>query len=503
MREGNLSVKRLAALICFMITVVFCIVGSIPAQYTDVENTDDESEMIKSVQLDIESHSGTPPVLEIVMKDPQKIVQGVEIDFDGDGRVDLSVNEIRSEVLFRGVPYRNKGVHRMKISLDTPMGRSVREFVVAFVEFTWGKDNFSFANDGVYENYTDFVTERLFEWAEERFGPLDQKQKVILLTVMYDLYRGSIGRCYGFTGGQIYYLNNPDKILPPFNSVYLLQERDEIVNREMDYVQNDIVLSNLLMGKIRVNDEQKPEILMDELQTIKDSIDRGELIIIGYISTKMHHSMVVYGYFEDPHQRKTTLLVANNWEREQNNNVFSEDAENLVIQFNEEGAHMSWYDLTKKEYRYPLAIFAIHRERSYSFELSDFHAFLRESERRIIEEGRIILIVEKTEAAYVVDGEGRRRGYLNNRYLSEMAGIPFKKIDYNYIFRLPVDEEYRLVLKGRIYNEEMQQYRKVNLFTVLPGEHSVQTVMYRDIAVRDDEETVFTVLRDGVIFFIE
>ncbi|MGQ9616946.1 MAG: hypothetical protein ACUVWJ_11175 [Spirochaetota bacterium] len=484
-------------LLLFYIMGIFFGGYVVSAQPFEGEVVKDEG-MLKTIQVDIECHSGTPPILEIVLKDSKKLVGGAEIDFDGDGSPELSISRISSEVLFRGVPYRKKGRYRLSVSLDTKIGRFKREFTVAFTDFIWGRDNFRFANDGIYEDKTDFVTERLFEWVEHRFGSIDERQKLILLSVMYDIYRGSIGRCYGFTGGQIYYLENPERIPPPSNSVYLISERDENLKRDMDYVQNDIVLSNLLSGKIKLNIQQTPDTLLEELRIIKDSIDRGRLIILGYISSKMHHSMVVYGYFEDPSQRKVTLLTANNWERDQKNNIFSEDAENLVVQFNESGAHMSWLDLTKNEYRYPLVIFAIQREQNYSFELSDFLSFLSEKEKEIIEEGRIILIVEKTEVAFVVDGEGRRRGYLNNRYLSEVEGIAFKKIDFNYIFKLPAERNYRLVLKKRIFNDELNQYKKVNLYAILPLEDSVQTLIYRDIAVEDDRETVFLVGIDGV-----
>jgi hypothetical protein len=303
-----------------------------------------QQKFTEPVQLDIESHSGTPLVLEFVLRDTEKKVRWVSFDWDGDGRRDLMVRSGENEVVFRGIPFRKPGSYRMSAWLHTREGTLKRDYTVTYTDFIWGRDNFQFANDGKFENSTDFVSDTVVTWAQERFGPLDQNDRVLLISVMYDIYKGSIGRCYGFTGEQIKYLQNPELIPPLLQSIYWMQEGDGTIYKDMDWIQNDIVFSNFLSGNITVAERQSRESLMGELELISESIVRGDPIIMGYLSTKMHHSMVVYGLFEDDFQNKVTLVTANNWEREQINNTFSEDAENIVIELRSDEPRLRWYD---------------------------------------------------------------------------------------------------------------------------------------------------------------
>jgi len=452
----------------------------------------------KKLTLDIESHSGTPPVLEFVLKGPEGTVQYLSFDFESDGRRDLLIDEIHGEVVFRGVPFRKPGLYHTTVHLYTGEERFTREFNIAFTDFVWGRDNFQFANDGKFEDATDFVSQTLMEWAEDRFGALSQNQQVILLSIMYDIYKGSIGRCYGFTGQQIFYINNPDLIHVDHGSVYSVEESTQQLYKSMDFVQNDIVFSNFLSGKINIMDAQDREGLLRELAVVKSSIQRGEHIIMGYLSNRMHHSMVAYGYFENLFSNKVTLVVANNWEREQNNNTFSEDAENIVVDLGPKKPRLSWYDLTKKRYRYPKSLFAVKREQQYQLSLDDLDALLNGAMADIIESDRSIVIVEKTETAYMTDEEEKKQGYSKPKYFRENDDITFKKIDYNFIFQFAAENEYRLVLKKRRYNKEREDYKEANLFAIIPRDGGLHTVVMRNLPVQDEADLVFLVDRDGV-----
>ena len=107
-------------------------------------------------------------------------------------------------------------------------------------------------------------------------------------------------------------------------------------------------------------------------------------------------------------------------------------------------------------------------------------------------------MVEKTETAYMTDGEGNKRGYSKPKYYREIDEVTFKKIDYNFIFEYSASEEYRLVLKKRRYNKERDEYKKVNLFAIVPRGDSLQTMVMKDVPVQDETELVFLVSRDGV-----
>jgi hypothetical protein len=456
----------------------------------------------KAVHLDVECHSGAPLVLEFVLKAPEDLVRSVSFDFESDGVYDLTVREPQEEVVFRGIPFRRPGTYHITAYLHTVQGNFIREYEVAFTDFVWGRDNFVFANDGKFEDSGDFVSKTLMAWAEERFGPLSQEQKILLLSVMYDIYKGSIGRCYGFTGEQLYYILNPERLPEGYGSVYQMHEESRETFRNMDYVQNDIVFSNFLSGTINMQDKQQSEEVLRELATFKESIQRGEPIIIGYLSRQMHHSMVVYGYFENLFRHKVTLLTANNWEREQNNNVFSEDAENIVIEIRGKEPSMSWYDLTKKRYRYPRRIFAVRREEYYRLSVDAFRKLMDEAREELIETDRSMIIVEKTETAYLENAEGKKQGYSKPRYFRELDEVSFRKIDYNYIFTFPADGEYRLFLKKRRYNKRLEEYKEANLFSIVPAGGDLISGMCWNLPVEDEEELVFDVSREGVRPFL-
>jgi hypothetical protein len=358
----------------------------------------------EQIGLEVECHSGTPLVLEYVLTDTQKLVQKIYIDFDDDGVVDISLDPPartgeEGMVIFRGVPYRKSGKYRCTVFLKTLVGTFAREYIISFTDFVWGRDNFSFANDGKFENVIDFVSKTLVEWAEDRFGTLSREEQVLLLYIMYSIYKGSIGRCYGFTGGEIFYIDSPQKLPEGCTSVFSIPEGDENIIREMDYVQNDIVFSNFLLGDMDLNKTQSEEDLLKEVGKVKASIDEGKKIILGYISPKMHHSLVSYGYIEDLKRGSTTLVVANNWERNQDNNVFSEDAENLVVSRKEGTLSVSWFDLTKQEERNPEKLFAIPRKDRYHLDAQEFHSFMKRTGERVLKEQNIILMIEEVEAA--------------------------------------------------------------------------------------------------------
>ncbi|MFW6180769.1 MAG: hypothetical protein ACOC8N_03395 [Spirochaetota bacterium] len=479
-----------------------------PERSADGRDTDGEAshdaagkELVRleeRVGVAVESYSGTPLVLEFLLEDPDRAVTRVDFDFNGDGAADLTVGRPEGGVLFRGVPYRQPGVYRPRLLLHTRSGTIRRDLEVAFAGYRWGRDNFRFANDGEYEDAIDFVSTTVIDWAVDRFGPIDQEQQMLLLYFMYRMYRGSIGRCYGFTGGQLRYLVNGDSLPPLYSSVYSLLENDTQVTRRMDWVQNDIVFSNFLTGRIDVEGGQDEASLRRELRTVKASIGRGEPIIIGYISSSMHHSMVVYGYFENPAVRTVTLVTANNWEREQESNTYSEDAENLVIDFSGAKPELRWFDVSKGKHRSPLKIFAVPLEERYSLSRDQLLELLARMRREVLEAGRTVIMVEMTGVAYVEDGEGRSRGYVKPKYVNRLPEVEFKKIDYNYVFQVPPGGEYLLKLKDRRFNRKQDRHNQVNLFALFPhrgdshrGE--IETVALRDVRVFDDREVTYRI----------
>jgi len=432
-----------------------------------------------TASLEIQTHSGTPPVLEFVLHDPEKIVKKVSFDFEKNAKIDLEIlrENQDSEVVFRGVPYRSRGFYFLTAFLHTDTRIIQNSFKIGFTDFEWGKDNFSFANDGKFENGIDFVSRTVLQWARERFGEMNRDQEVLLLYLMYNLYKGSIGRCYGFSGGEIRYMLYPEDIPHPYWNTYSIIEMDPRVIRDMDYIQNDIVFSNFLSSGIDISSPQSPRELEKQIEQMKKSIDEGKPIIMGYLSPEMHHSMVVYGYVENINDNSVTLITANNWEREQNNNIFSEDAENIEVKPYQQEHRISWFDLTKEKYRYPEMIFAVPFKKEYYLDEEKFFTVLNNIKTDLVEKRKSVIMVEKVEEAYLMDEEGRKGGYQKPELLEELEEISFEKIDYNYVFEFPSEKEYTLVLRRKRYNSELKKDKEVNLFLIVPGNDSLYTEM--------------------------
>jgi hypothetical protein len=454
----------------------------------------------REIRVDVECHSGSPPVLEwVIAGTDMDDIRTVSFDFESDGEIDLALEKFSGEVLFRGSPYRKAGTYTASLFIETSYGRFMREFVVSFADFQWGRDNFRFANDGKFENKIGFVSETVAEWARERFGTLSKEQEALLIYLMYKIYKGSIGRCYGFSGGEVYYHTHPESIPKPYTTVYEIDELDPRIVRQMDFLQNDIVFENFISGKIDLVGKQGREGLEAELDLIEESIGNGKTVIIPYLSKKMHHSMVVYGYFENLYRNKVTLLVANNWERDQENNSYSEDAENIVIELSKSDHNIKWYDLTKRRHRYPEEIFFIPCDELSDLRKQDFLSLLGRTEEEIVKRDRLVLMVEQAEKAYLVDGEGKKRGYSRPKMLNEIPEIDVRKVDYNFVFEIPRGNIYTLFLKEPRYNKEKKTYKKVNVIGIAPKGGRIETFVFPDI----DISVQRTFIVDGIRYAVE
>ena len=484
---------------------VFFLILFIPTYYllADFDENLNEDAVNKSLSLYVECHSGTPPILEFVLKDPKHIVTRIDFDFDGNGSPDLELPRKFKEngVIFRGVPYRKQGLHHFTAYIHTDNSIYIRKYELAYTKFVWGRNNFSFANDGEFEDKINFVSKTILDWGKDRFGALNNKERLILLYIMYSLYKGSIGRCYGFSGGELLYIKNPNVLPWPFNCAFEIPEADPRIIKAMDFVQNDIVFTNFVNKKIVLDKKQNNRDLENQLKIIKNTIIHGIPIILGYVSRRMHHSMVVYGYWKNIFRNRTTLLTANNWERNQKNNIYSEDAENIVIMMEDKTHRILWHDLTYNRYRYPDIIFGIEPREKYILRDKEFLSLMERYEKYIVNNNLNIVMVEKTETAYVKDKDGKKIGYNKPNTFLEVPDIKFKKIDYNYLFEIPADKEITLVLKKRRYNSVKSKYKKVNVFIISPG-NSISTGEYYDIKIYDDKESFFNI-KDGKLIRIQ
>jgi hypothetical protein len=176
--------------------------------------------------------------------------------------------------------------------------------------------------------------------------------------------------------------------------------------------------------------------------------------------------------------------------------VFSEDAENIVVHFDKVNRYMEWYDLTKQKYRIPKKIFAITREDEYPVLYDTFISLLDEAEKNIVKGNKIIIMVEQTETAYLMDENGKKTGYTKPSNFKEIEGVAFKKFNYNYIFEIPRDSEYTFTIKKQRYNKELKKYKDVNLFAIIPDGNSIHSELFWNIGLEKDTEMTFTVGKD-------
>jgi len=482
--------------------VIILICLFIPIGYLTAEiiSSNDSDKINKSIELGIECHSGTPPVLEFVLKDPKDVVRKIDFDFDDDGLAELELTKRypKNVVVFRGVPFRKPGLYHFTAFIHTENNIYLRKYELAFTKFTWGKNNFNFANDGEFEDKISFVSRTILDWGKDRFGDLNNRERLILLYIMYSLYKGSIGRCYGFSGGELLYIKNPDLLPWPYNYAFEIPEIDPRIIRDMDFVQNDIVFTNFVNKRIVIDKKQNNVDLKRQLRLIESTIKGNVPIILGYVSRKMHHSMVVYGYWRNLYRNKTTLLTANNWERNQNNNIYSEDAENIVVTMKGNTHRIIWHDLTYNRYRYPDILFGIEPRAKYILKKDEFRSLIDRYEKYIIEKNVNILMIEKTETAYVVDREGRKVGFDKPDTYYGIYDVKFKKIDYNYLFEIPAKRDVTLVLKKRRFNSIKSMYKKVNIFIISPG-CSLSTGEYYDVKIFDNKESYFKIAKGRLV----
>ena len=121
-------------------------------------------------------------------------------------------------------------------------------------------------------------------------------------------------------------------------------------------------------------------------------------------------------------------------------------------------------------------LYAIEREEVYNPVPEDLFSLIQSTADNIINDNKIIVMVEKTEEAYIVDESGKKIGYKKPKQYKELDRISFKKIDYNYVFEIPLDkgndlnEQYSLVVKMKRYNDKRKMYEKVIVFGIIPYE---------------------------------
>lgn len=401
---------------------------------------------------EISSHSGSPLLLRLTVEDPDRALSEVRL-LSEEGNQTFLLPEKRSEeaVTLRLSPFLTPGSREVVLELLGEEQQQRWEYAIAFVDFVFGRDNFRFGNNAEYESIIGTYSEILAGWLEERFGEAEPGDLVILTDYMYSLFGENPGRCYAFSGSELRYWRNQELLPSYYDSTYEIRQRVRRYQREMNYLQLDIVYDLFLVGSEardgrRVIDPAEPQerdSLLCEVERIRERIDRGEPAAVGFIGPELHHSMLAYGYIHDQTGEVLDLLVANNWKSDQELNLRSLDAERVRVFLSEEreSTLLEWSNIDGPRERQPNRLFLVEVREKYEHPQQPLEGFLNRRVAELQGAGRSLLLVENAREAWISDGEGAVTGYKDRRSREELSDVFFDQVKRNFRFAYPQGRE--------------------------------------------------------------
>jgi hypothetical protein len=286
---------------------------------------------------------------------------------------------------------------------------------------------------------------------EERFGEAEEGELVLLTDYMYSLFGNNPGRCYAFSGSELRYWRNPELLPSYYDSTYEIRQRIRRYQREMNYLQLDIVYDHFLLRpastgtqtEVDPDEPQRRESLLREVERILRRIRDGEPGAVGFVGPELHHSMLVYGYIHDQESKYIDLLVANNWKSGEELNLQSLDAERVRV-FIDEGREetlLEWSNLEGPRKRQPNRLFLVEVKEAYDPPEEPLRKFLAARRRELAESERSLLVVENAREAWLTDGDEAVTGYKDRRTREELPGVTFDQVKRNFRFAYPAERE--------------------------------------------------------------
>lgn len=405
----------------------------------------------------IRSFSGTPLLLEITL--PESFTYPCEVTLHTSAETGASAasysftlteppEEPDNALRIGLVP----GVGSQSITLSAALQDGTTlgtwEYAVVVTPFVWGRDNFRFGNNADYESVIGDYSEVLSGWLEERFTVEDEGSHVLLTDLMYSLFGQNAGRCYAFTGSQLRYLLDPESLPPYYETVYAIRPGVSRLEREMHYLQFDIVYEELLpLGLETLESAQSAQELAAQLSRITRRIDRGVPAAVGFLGPELHHSMLVIGYIGYPSDGRVDLLVANNWKSREELNLRSRDAEIVEVRpgARSEEDRLLWRHSGGVRRRQPhrMLLVELPQDRPLDPALMEELLLRRAGELRM--RSQAILLVENASNAWVERrGDSGRTGFYRGRTRSELGELSYDRVQRTHRFALPLSSEFIL-----------------------------------------------------------
>ncbi|TVR67041.1 MAG: hypothetical protein EA427_14795 [Spirochaetaceae bacterium] len=430
---------------------------------------------LESAALSIRALGGSPLLLEVTLRDPERRVSAVIVEStdthlehrvpgrepstatDASAAVDAS--DAPASYSFPVSPFIEAGVHELSVDLRSTRaagGETLadrRRFRIAFVDYVWGRDNFSFANDARYRGEIISYSEILYPWLEARFGRVPPGERAFLLLRAYEILRGQLGFCYAFTGTAVLYHRYPE-LLPRFSeTIYSIRESNIPVRERMSLLQNDIVFQRFVAEGVE-EEPQSPREVAAQLAVVRAGVHRGEPVVVGMLAPERHHSMVVYGYIRDLQSGATTLVAANNWDRDEGDNFSNASVEN--VQVLPEEPPLRWPGARHEPYRSPTHLIAVEVLREYQHDRALLDALVERARQEDVNRGRRTLLLEGVQRLRFVD--------LPDAGAEDPPNIT--RINNNMIVDLPREGRWELEITAL---EENGSYRTVRVYSFREG----------------------------------
>ncbi|MFP4484708.1 MAG: hypothetical protein ACLFO1_07610 [Spirochaetaceae bacterium] len=415
------------------------------------------------VRYDLNTYSGTPPLLELTVteaaKPPTRIAArsgGTTFEFTVPMPTD-SAGALPFTIPFS--PFRRPGVHDLEVTFAGEDWEERAEFVVGFVDFEWGRDNFRFGNNPDYRELLDPYSVMLSAWLADRFEGVSDLDRALLTDYMYELFGKNAGRCYAFAGSQLRYYRRPDLLPSYYAGVYDVRARNRRLQREMNYLQMDMVFDHFVAGSVPRHPPEgpDPEALRAAVEEVLRRISSGEPAVLGLIAEDLHHAMLVYGVVEHSGTGTIDLIAANNWKDGQSVNMHSENADTLRLHVapEHEGERVEWWNRSGERTRTPDLIYVAEVRHEYDHDPE----LLRDLVARRLEElgdaGEAALVVESADAAFLENGDGETTGHHDPVTRRGIEEVTFRRVQSSYLFRLPADGAFDLHVEhaegARIY----------------------------------------------------
>ncbi|MFP4068512.1 MAG: hypothetical protein ACLFS5_13560 [Spirochaetaceae bacterium] len=419
------------------------------------------------------------------------------------------------EFAFQVSPFRDAGVHDLEVLLLDSERRVLAEehFEVAFADFRYGRDNFSFApgeetGDARVVPYSPVLR----NWLNERFD-VDEPGAILetlLLAETYDIFSRTVGRAYAFSGSMERYFRFPDELPSGYERVHEIPESDSSHQARMNRLQNDILAAHFVFGDRDAEGEQSGEELGEEVEEIRRRIDRGTPATISYLTTDRHHAMLVYGYIRREGSESIDLIASGNQAGGNAHNLENESAE--TVRIDPESGTASWLhapDSEEEEARQLFVVDVRARADDYDFGEADLERFSERRSDKLREAGRAVLVVEMAAGAALVNADGRRLGRLENRNYAEFDGAQVERSGGTLRFTFDPEMDLELRLEGRDVEEAAQGEGDssgdvydalVYSFTPADADGDSRAVVARNVRLPADEQRVFTV-SDGLVEF--